>query len=471
MLVQLCGQGGVLGVDAQQELVQFAQEGQQQPRLGVRRGQGVFEEEDVLDACWPTADGRRLTAAGGVSCGGRRTAVGRLPTVPLNRLQPQRKARIRDRVLLGAEDDAHALPGGDDQRQAVEGTGAAVVQRLADGHVAAEVDRQVVAGVAQLLLARVVLAQLGQFAVVAEAGAHQAALRLGGHVGDARQVAPGVGLGAATVVVLAHGAAEVDVVVGFGGRGQQQGGGPVAQELLDSQAVGGQLELVHPLAGVDDAPFGVHGIAVVQPDGVERLFQQEGVEGDLDEVLVAGGLAGLEVPDAQPAAAVADGQHLQQVGPGGADANEGGVEAEAIEEVALVVGRLRQVEEDLGGEARRGGAAQHLGQIGQGQGADGAAAVVVVEAHVEDLVGAVVALELFQSFDFEGVAGAHQQGDAGAAVEAGGLGDVPADAGAAAVALFDAVPAVLPVAAVLEVGGDDGGAEAKLLVHGKAPLL
>ena len=35
------GQGGVLGVDAQQELVQFAQEGQQQPRLGVGCGQGL----------------------------------------------------------------------------------------------------------------------------------------------------------------------------------------------------------------------------------------------------------------------------------------------------------------------------------------------------------------------------------------------------------------------------------------------
>jgi hypothetical protein len=459
LLVQLRGQGGVLGVDAQQELVQFAQEGQQQPRLGVRRGQGVFEEEDVLDACWPTADGRRLTAAGGVSCGGRRTAVGRLPTVPLNRLQPQRKARIRDRVLLGAEDDAHALPGGDDQRQAVEGTGAAVVQRLADGHVAAEVDRQVVAGGAQLLPARFVLGQLGQFAVGAEPGAHQPPLRLRGHVGHARQVAPGVGLGAATVVVLAHGAAQVDVVVGLGGRGQQQRRGPEAQELVDGQAVGGQLERVRPAAGVDDAPFGVHRVGVVQPHGVEGLFQQEGVERHLDEVLVAGGLAGFEVPDAQPGGAAGGGDDLQQVGPGRADADEGRVEAEAAQKVQCVVGCLFQVNKYLGREARRRRAAQHGGQVGQGQGADGAAAVfVAVEAHVVDLVGAIVALELLQPFNLEGVAGRHEQGDAGAAVEAGGLGHVPADAGAAAVALFDAVPAVLAVAAVLEVGSDDGGA-------------
>ena len=71
------------------------------------------------------------------------------------------------------------------------------------------------------------------------------------------------GSGAATVVVLAHGGAEVDGVVGFAGGGQQQGGGPEAEELVDGQAVGGQLEGVWPAAGVDDAPVGVYGVGVV----------------------------------------------------------------------------------------------------------------------------------------------------------------------------------------------------------------
>ena len=470
-LFQRFRQGRVLGIDAQQQGVQLAQEGQQQPRLGVGRGQRVVQQEDVFLAVGATTDGRRLTTARGIAGRGRRSAVGRrLVFKPLRRLQPQGEAGVGDRVLFGAENNAHAFPGWNGQRPAVQRARPAVVERLADGDVAPQVHRQVVAGGAQPLPTRVVLAELGQLAVGADARPHQPPLRLRGHVGHARQVAPGVGFGAAVVVVLAHGAAEVDVVVSLGGRRQQQRRGSEAQEVLDGQTIGRQLELVRPFTGIDDAPLGVNGVSVVQPDGVERLFQQEGVEGHLDEVLVAGGLAGLEVPDAQPAAAAGRWDDLQQIGAGRADADEGRIEVEAPQKVRGVVGRRLQIDENLRREARRRGAAQHLGQVGQRQGAHGAAAVVVVEAHVVDLVGAVVALELFQPLDLEVVAGRHEQRDTGAAVEAGRLGYVPADAAPAAVGLLDAIPAVLAVATVLEVGGDGGGAKAILLVHG-APLV
>ncbi len=156
------------------------------------------------------------------------------------------------------------------------------------------------------------------------------------------------------------------MVVGLGCLRHQQSHHPVAQKVLNGHTVGGQFELVRPLARVDDAPLGIHRVFALQTTGAQGVFQQEAVIGHLDEVLVAGRLAGLDVPHAQHPVAV-DLIHFEQVGPGRAHAHARRIKPEPGQKMGCVFGSRLQIDENLGQKAGRRRPAQALGQLIHGQ--------------------------------------------------------------------------------------------------------
>jgi len=306
---------------------------------------------------------------------------------------------------------------------------------------------------AQAIPKGILWCQFGQLDVVLNAQARQPPFGFGGHVGHARQVTCAIGLGTTNVIVLADGATDVDVVVGFPGVGFQHGHRPIAQEIFDSQAIGGQVKFIRPFARIDDTRGRVDCVAI-EPAGGQRFFEQQGVVGDLDEMLVAGRLAGLEVPDAQAAATLA-GDDFQEVRTRGPDTDARRVQSKAGEECGGAVGRGLQVDEDLGGEARWRALAQNGGQLSDGQGANCLAFADGHDIQVIDLFGTVRFLQHVHAVDLELVAGGRQQRDTGPAGGGRRLGNIPTDALALPVGGVDAVPTELAVAAVAKVGGDN----------------
>ncbi|HEX8338100.1 MAG TPA: hypothetical protein VF621_15385, partial [Pyrinomonadaceae bacterium] len=164
------------------------------------------------------------------------------------------------------------------------------------------------------------------------------------------------------------------------------------------------------------------------PRLADGVFDDEGVVGDLHEVVVARLLAGLEVPDAQPRPAPRGRgrEHFEQVGARRPERDAPGVEPEAFEQSRLLPG----VEDDfeLRDEARETFAPEGRGERVEGEHLDAAAALVALDARGQHGV-AVLGDELFDQVALEEVARLHQQCDAGAGVCAHLLRDVPADAG------------------------------------------